>query len=135
MKIHHYSFIALLLLGLLLGVTPRAIAQKTQIKGFVDALAYYQNGKVNFGLGEQDLFITSEINERLSFLGETVFKFSPESPTDFNISVERIILKYNYAGNHSILDLLQRHKGRIFEHENFHSGFKNASAMAVCPGV
>ena len=34
-----------------------------------------------------------------------------------------------------IIDLLQRHQGRTFEHENFHSGFKNASAMAVSPGV
>ena len=102
MKTTPYSLIALLF-GLLLGTAPRAAAQRTQIRGFVDALAYYQNGKVNFGLGEQDLFITSVITERLSFLGETVFKFSPESPTDFNISVERIILKYNYAGNHSVL--------------------------------
>jgi len=121
MKIHYYSFIALLLLGLLLGVAPRAAAQRTQIRGFVDALAYYQNGKVNFGLGEQDLFITSEINERLSFLGETVFKFSPESPTDFNISVERIILKYNYTGNHSVL-LGKHHTPVNYWNDTYHHG-------------
>ena len=121
MKIHHYSFIALLLLGLLLGAAPRAAAQRTQIRGFVDALAYYQNGKVNFGLGEQDLFITSEINERLSFLGETVFKFSPESPTDFNISVERIILKYNYTGNHSVL-LGKHHTPVNYWNDTYHHG-------------
>lgn len=121
MKIHHYSFIALLLFGLLLGAAPCAVAQKTQIRGFADALAYYQNGKVNFGLGEQDLFITSEINERLSFLGETVFKFSPESPTDFNISVERIILKYNYAGNHSIL-LGKHHTPINYWNDTYHHG-------------
>ncbi|HEX8351210.1 MAG TPA: hypothetical protein VF598_14700, partial [Hymenobacter sp.] len=89
MKINHYPLLALLLV-LLLGAAPRAAAQPTQIRGFVDVLSYYQNGRVNFGLGEQDLFITSVINERLSFLGETVFKFSLESPTDFDISVERI---------------------------------------------
>ena len=33
------------------------------------------------------------------------------------------------------LDLLQRCKGRTFEYENFHSGFKNASAMAGSTGV
>src|SRR4030081_2200813 len=78
-------------------------AQDTQIKGFVEANTSYQNGKLNFGFGEQDLFITSRVTDRLSFLGETVFKFSPGSPTLFDVSVERIVLKYNYFGNHNIL--------------------------------
>jgi hypothetical protein len=121
MKTNNYSLIALLLFGMLLGSVPRATAQRTQIRGFVDALAYYQNGKVSFGLGEQDLFITSVITERLSFLGETVFKFSPESPTDFDISVERIILKYNYAGNHSVL-LGKHHTPINYWNDTYHHG-------------
>ena len=121
MKTTPYSLTVWLLLGLLLGTAPRARAQRTQIKGFVDALAYYQNGRVSFGLGEQDLFITSEITERLSFLGETVFKFSPDSPTDFNISVERIILKYNYAGNHSVL-LGKHHTPINYWNDTYHHG-------------
>ncbi|WP_426058684.1 hypothetical protein [Hymenobacter sp. B1770] len=120
MKINFYSRIVLLL-GLLAGVVPRASAQRTQIRGFVDALTYYQNGKVNFGLGEQDLFITSEITERLSFLGETVFRFSLASPTNFNISVERIILKYNYAGNHSVL-LGKHHTPINYWNDTYHHG-------------
>lgn len=81
-----------------------AISQRTQIKGFVEVNTIMQDdGKVSFGVGEQDLFITSEISNRISFLGETVFKFSPSSPTDFNVSVERIIVKYNYSGNHNLL--------------------------------
>lgn len=121
MKTTPYSLTVWLLLGLLLGTAPRARAQRTQIKGFVDALAYYQNGRVSFGLGEQDLFITSEITERLSFLGETVFKFSPDSPTDFNISVERIILKYNYSGNHSVL-LGKHHTPINYWNDTYHHG-------------
>ena len=121
MKTNKYPLIAFLLLGLLLGVVPRAAAQRTQIRGFVDVLAYHQNGRVNFGLGEQDLFITSEINERLSFLGETVFKFSVASPTDFNISVERIILKYNYSGNHSVL-LGKHHTPINYWNDTYHHG-------------
>lgn len=121
MKKTDYSLTALLLLGLLLGTAPRVAAQRTQIKGFVDAYSSYQNGRVNFGLGEQDLFITSEITERLSFLGETVFKFSPESATDFNISVERIILKYNYAGNHSVL-LGKHHTPVNYWNDTYHHG-------------
>ncbi|SFQ38058.1 hypothetical protein [Hymenobacter arizonensis] len=120
MKINFYSRIVLLL-GLLVGVIPRASAQRTHIRGFVDALTYYENGKVNFGLGEQDLFITSEITERLSFLGETVFRFSLASPTNFNISVERIILKYNYAGNHSVL-LGKHHTPINYWNDTYHHG-------------
>ena len=121
MKINLYALTFLLLLGLLLGTAPRAAAQRTQIRGFADAYSSYQNGKVSFGLGEQDLFITSEITERLSFLGETVFKFSPESPTDFDISVERIILKYNYTGNHSVL-LGKHHTPINYWNDTYHHG-------------
>ncbi|MEP7228846.1 MAG: hypothetical protein ABI691_01260 [Ginsengibacter sp.] len=60
-----------------------SIAQNTQIKGFVDVLTTYEKGKVSFGFDEQDLFITSVINDRISFLGESVFKFTPSSPTEF----------------------------------------------------
>ncbi len=98
-----------------------AAAQRTQIKGFVDVSSYYQKGKLNFGLGEQDLFITSEISERLSFLGETVFKYSPESSTDFDISIERIILKYNYAGNHSVL-IGKHHTPINYWNDTYHHG-------------
>ncbi|QNP52279.1 hypothetical protein H9L05_00145 [Hymenobacter qilianensis] len=101
--IRNCTLITLFVVGLLLGWVHPLAAQRTQIRGFVDTYATYQKGQVNFGLGEQDLFITSEITPRLSFLGETVFKFSLASPTDFAISIERIILKYNYAGNHSFL--------------------------------
>lgn len=79
------------------------LAQDTQILGFVAAETYYQDNQLNFGIGEQDLFITSRLNDNFSFLGETVFKFSNGSDTDFNASVERIIVSYNYKGNHSLL--------------------------------
>ena len=87
----------------------------------MDAYTYYQNGKVNFGFGEQDLFITSEISERLSFLGETVFKYSLDSPTDFNISIERVILKYNYLGNHSLL-IGKHHTPVNYWNDTYHHG-------------
>lgn len=78
-------------------------AQDTQIKGFAHTNVTLQDGKVNFGFGEWDLFITSELNEHFSFLGETVFKYSLTSPTHFAVGVERLIINYNYKGNHSIL--------------------------------
>ncbi len=78
-------------------------AQDTQIRGFVDFLTTYNNDKVSFGFGEQDLFITSVINDRISFLGESVFKFTPSSPTEFSVSVERIVIKYNIGGNNDLI--------------------------------
>jgi len=56
-----------------------------------------------FSLGEQDLFVTARITEKLSFLGETVVKFSVMSATSFLPSIERAQLKYDYYRNHSVL--------------------------------
>lgn len=52
--------------------------QDTQIKGFFDSqgaiLKNSATGKSHgFAAGQLDLFITSEINDRTTFLGETVF--------------------------------------------------------------
>lgn len=91
-------------IAILLITTGVLLGQRTQIRGFAEIVTIMDDdGKVSFGIGEQDLFITSEISNRISFLGETVFKFSPSSPTEFNVSVERIIAKYNYSGNHNLL--------------------------------
>lgn len=121
MKNTKFTLVVLAILGLLLVSRQQSAAQRTHIRGFVDAYTSYQKGKLNFGLGEQDLFITSEINERLSFLGETVCKYSLDSPTDFDISIERIILKYNYAGNHSIL-IGKHHTPINYWNDTYHHG-------------
>ncbi len=109
------------LIILLWATSTPASAQRTKIKGFVEVNAAVQDGKVDFGIGEQDLFITSEINNRISFLGETVFKFSPSSPTDFNVSVERIIVKYNYHGNHNLL-IGKHHTPLNYWNDTYHHG-------------
>src|SRR5258706_13069862 len=77
--------------------------QTTQIRGFVDAGVSVQKDKVSFGINEQDLFITSQLNDRFSFLGETVFKFTAGTPTNFFVSVERIVIKFNFSGNYNFL--------------------------------
>ncbi len=97
------------------------LGQRTQIRGFVDVSSSYINNKVNFTLGEQDLFITSELNDRFSFLGESVFKYSVDSPTLFNVSVERVVLKYNYAGNHNIL-VGKHHTPVNYWNDTYHHG-------------
>jgi hypothetical protein len=97
-------------------------AQQTLIKGFVDANTICDNdGKVSFNLGEQDLFITSEISDRINFLGETVFKYSASSPTLFDVSMERVVLKVNYAGNHNLL-LGKHHTPINYWNDTYHHG-------------
>ncbi len=96
-------------------------AQDTQIRGFADFGMNYKNDQANFTLGEQDLFITSDISDRVSFLGETVFKYSPNSPTKFDISIERIILKYNIKGNHNVL-FGKHHTPVNYWNDSYHHG-------------
>ena len=100
-------------------LSDESFCQDTQIKGFIDVLSTYDNSnkKISFGFDEQDLFITSVINDRISFLGESVFKFTPSSPTEFSVSVERVIINFNIKGNNNLIHgkihtpnkLLERH--------------------------
>ncbi len=83
-------------------LSAKTYGQNTTIKGFADVLTSYDK-KASFGFDEQDLFITSQLNDRFSFLGESVFKYEKSSPSNFNVSIERIIVKYNYYGNHNII--------------------------------
>ncbi|MFI5154488.1 MAG: hypothetical protein ACHQET_14220 [Chitinophagales bacterium] len=95
--------------------------KNTHIGGFVDLLSSYQDGKTSFGFGEQDLFITSELHDRFSFLGESVFKFTPTTPTEFSVSIERVIVKYNYYGNHNLL-LGKHHTPINYWNDTYHHG-------------
>ncbi|MCB9251999.1 MAG: hypothetical protein H6605_06000 [Flavobacteriales bacterium] len=72
-------------------------------------------------LGEQDLFITSRVTDKISFLGESVFKYSPNSPTSFNVSMERLIIGYNYKGNHSLL-IGKHHTPFSYWNDRYHHG-------------
>jgi hypothetical protein len=111
-------FIILLILS---HCTCKLFAQNTQIRGFIDGTSTYQKGQVSFGFEEQDLFITSQLNDRISFLGESVFKFSPTSSTDFNVSIERVVFKYNYAGNNNIL-FGKHHTPINYWNDTYHHG-------------
>ncbi len=95
--------------------------QNTTIRGFADTGFSVLDDKFSFYLGEQDLFITSELNDRISFLGETVFKFDFGSSTEFSVGVERIILKYNYKGNHNIL-IGKHHTPINYWNDTYHHG-------------
>lgn len=99
----------------------RTFSQNTQIKGFIDALVTHEKSKLSFGFGEQDLFITSEVTDRLSFLGETVFRYTPSSPTAFSISVERVVIKYNIKDNHNLL-VGKHHTPINYWNDTYHHG-------------
>ena len=115
-RVFHLAIFA----GCLLLGTP-IFAQKTEIRGFVDVIGSYSNEKGSFGLGEQDIFITSELHERISFLGESVFKFDPSSATEFSVSIERIVIKYNFLGNHNLL-LGKHHTPLNYWNDTYHHG-------------
>lgn len=110
-----------LILIIWLGFNTKTTAQKTKIRGFADVSAYYQDDQLNFGFGEFDLFITSELSDHISFLAETVFKYSPSSSTHFSVGVERIIINYNYKGNHSLL-MGKQHTPINYWNDTYHHG-------------
>ena len=107
-----------LLLSLL--ITGFSFGQTTQIRGFVDVTGGY-NKKVSFGFGEYDLFITSAISDRISFLGETVFKYDSEAHTEFGLSIERAIITYNLHGNHNLV-MGKIHTPLNYWNDTFHHG-------------
>ncbi len=98
-----------------------ALAQRTDIRGFVDVTTSYQDKKASFGFGEQDLFITSQLTDRISFLGETVFKPDALTRSGFNVSIERIVIKYNYAGNNNLL-IGKHHTPINYWNDTYHHG-------------
>jgi len=99
----------------------KSFSQRTQIRGFMDLSTGLQNNKVSFTLGEQDLFITSELSDRFSFLGESVFRFTPSTPTTFSVSIERAIVKYNFLGNHNLL-IGKHHTPINYWNDTYHHG-------------
>jgi hypothetical protein len=86
-----------------LALAQMSSSQSIQIKGFVDVTTTFDQKKVSFGFDEEDLFITAVVNDRISFLGESVFKYEPASPTEYGVSIERIIINYNIKGNHNLI--------------------------------
>lgn len=86
----------------------KLIAQlsNTTFRGFGHieyTLKYQDHADSYFSLGEHDLFVTSKINDKFSFLGEYVIRFNSGSSTNYLPSIERSFIKYNYRSNKSIL--------------------------------
>jgi hypothetical protein len=114
------KLIRLLYFIIFLGLSGSIFAQDTKIRGFIDINSSLENDHLSFQIGEYDLFITSEINDRISFLGETVFRYDLDK-NDFEVSVERVIFKYNYYGNHSFL-IGKHHTPLNYWNDSYHHG-------------
>ena len=115
------NLVLLVSLVVWLSFNNQIIAQNTKIRGFIEVNTTLQEDELSFGFGEQDLFITSEINDNISFLGETVFKYEGDSINKFNVSIERIVIKYNYKGNHSVL-FGKHHTPINYWNDSYHHG-------------
>lgn len=85
-----------------------ANAQKpeTHLNGFGNIDFTYTPGDSSnafYAIGEHDFFVTSKLRHNISFLGEYVIRYNPNSATRFLPSIERSLVKINYIGNHSII--------------------------------
>jgi len=80
---------------------------RTTINGYghMDCDVYIEEEEVSsyVKIGEHDLFITSALTNKISFLSEMVVKPSSSASTGFAASIERARLKFQYYKNHSII--------------------------------
>ena len=95
------SFKKLIILNLIICLFAGNVqSQNTNIRGFADSQGgtLSQSGQPSghgFSLGQFDLFITSQINDRTTFLAETVFEWDNVAK-QFSIDVERIQIRYSF---------------------------------------
>jgi hypothetical protein len=70
-------------------------AQETTIRGFADVgltVSNKESSHTFFSLGQYDLYISSRLSDRISFIGETVFEYDE----GFIVDVERVLVKYEF---------------------------------------
>ena len=68
-----------------------------KIRGFSDVTLHGDNHKgdtTSFSVGQVNLFVTSDVSDRLKFLSEIVFEAGQDNA--FGVDVERILLTYSY---------------------------------------
>ncbi len=78
-----------------------ALSQTTVMKGFADVTFQKTDDSDDggsFAIGQYDHFITSELSENVTFLGETVFEYD----AGWLIDVERVWIRYAFSDQFSI---------------------------------
>ena len=95
-------------------------AQSTSMKGFADIqyhLSSDSNANVGFHIGQFDHYITAELTENISFLGETVFEYGGE----WHVDVERLSIQYAFTDNLKLM-MGKVHTPLGFWNNRFHHG-------------
>ncbi len=110
----------LALLSVSLAGASAAAQEKTAIAGFADVRfsASDKSGEnSSFGIGQYDTYVTSQISDRVSFLGEVVFEYDE----GWIVDVERVTFKYN-ATNYLNLIAGKQHTPIGYWNTAFHHG-------------
>lgn len=121
--VHRAAFASALVALLVAGGSRQAHAQETTIRGFVNVDYRASNDSAaqkGFDLGQYDLFITSRLTDRWSFLGESVFEYDP-AISDFHVDVERIVIGYA-IDNHFRVDAGKHHNPLGYWNTAYHHG-------------
>jgi hypothetical protein len=80
----------------------------------------FRNGANNsFGIGDVDLFLTSHLTSQAMVLSEVVFSETPDQ--EFQIDVERLLLKYDY-NDYLKLSFGRYHTATSYYNSVFHHG-------------
>jgi hypothetical protein len=104
-----------------------ALSQKSKVQFQLFGHIQYNMDQINseknsyFSIGEQDLFVTSQLHERISFLGETVVKYDALTSSKFAPSIERAQVKFDMDNHHSVV-LGKMHTPLNYWNDVFHHG-------------
>jgi len=72
-------------------------AQEIAYKGFLDINASANKNYSTFGFGGFDNFVSSQLSDKLSFIGEIIVQ--PRDGQEFRVDVERIHITYEFNDN------------------------------------
>jgi hypothetical protein len=103
-----------------LGPLRQVAGQDTHIRGFTDVTFNASDragATTNFALGQFDLYITSALADKWSFLGETVFEFKQ----DFAVDVERLVITFR-PNPHVMLAMGKHHTPLGYWNTAYHHG-------------
>ena len=101
---------------------PSSVGDGIRVRGFADVgFTSEKVGKqVNsFGLGQLDLFVTSRISNKLSFLAEAVFEHESDNST--GIDLERMLLQYRH-NEYLNVDIGRYHGSIGYYNSAYHHG-------------
>jgi hypothetical protein len=102
---------------------------KLRLRGFGDVEAHTSNrpdDRFSFGLGQFDLFITSRLSERISFLSEMVLEANLENA--FGFEIERAMLQYS-VNEHLNIGMGRYHTAIGYYNTTYHHGSWFATAI------